>query len=181
MKNPFQYGGIVEGSAFCNRKQELADLMAAFENSEKLFLYSERRLGKTSLVHTALRELPRGRYTSAYIDLWPTDGEMSFAAAAARAITESMSSTAGQLLEVAKHLFSRLTPSVTADAIPSPADELARHVNYDSGLRSPFCSIDQRTRSAIKPAKGSMSPSILARSSAARYALRSSTRTTVQG
>src|SRR5882762_10097349 len=56
-----------------------------------------------------------------------------------------------------------------------------RHVNYDSGLRSPFCSIDQRTRSAIKPAKGSMSPSMLAWSSAARYALRSSTRTTVQG
>ncbi|MGO9232496.1 MAG: hypothetical protein ACLQKA_25140 [Bryobacteraceae bacterium] len=49
MKNPFQYGGIVEGAAFCNRKKELADLKAAFENSEKLFLYSERRLGKTSL------------------------------------------------------------------------------------------------------------------------------------
>jgi AAA+ ATPase superfamily predicted ATPase len=120
MKDPFQYGGIVEGSAFCNRKQELADLMAAFENSEKLFLYSERRLGKTSLVHTALRELPRGRYTSAYIDLWPTDGEMSFAAATARAITESMSSTAGQLLDMAKQLFSRLAPSVTADAEGKP-------------------------------------------------------------
>ena len=62
------------------------------------------------------------------------------------------------------------------------SDETAvRHINYDSGLRLPFSSIDQRTRSAIKPAKGSMSPSMLAWSSAARYALRSSTRTTVQG
>src|SRR5947209_2762069 len=42
MKNPFQYGGIVEGPAFCNRKKELADLTAAIENSDKLFLYSER-------------------------------------------------------------------------------------------------------------------------------------------
>jgi len=120
MKNPFQYGGIVERAAFCNRKRELADLIAAIENSEKLFLYSERRLGKTSLVHTALRQLPKARYASAYVDLWPTDGELSFAAATARAIAESMSGTAGQLLEVAKQLFSRLTPSVTADAEGRP-------------------------------------------------------------
>jgi hypothetical protein len=52
--------------------------------------------------------------------LWPTDGETSFVATTARAITESTSSTAGQLLEVAKQLFSRLTPSVTADAEGKP-------------------------------------------------------------
>jgi len=120
MKNPFQYGGIVEGTAFCNRRKELTDLTAAVESSEKLFLYSERRLGKTSLVHAVLRRLPKGRYASAYIDLWPTDGELSFVAATARAITESMSSTAGQLLEVAKQLFGRLAPSVTADAEGRP-------------------------------------------------------------
>jgi hypothetical protein len=44
MKNPFEYGGVVGGSAFCNRKRELSDLVRAMENSEKLFLYSERRL-----------------------------------------------------------------------------------------------------------------------------------------
>jgi len=106
MKNPFQYGGVVEGAAFCNRKKELADLTAAVESSEKLFLYSERRLGKTSLVQAVLRQLPKGGYASAYVDLWPTDGELSFVAATARAITESMGSTAGQLLEFAKQLFS---------------------------------------------------------------------------
>jgi len=120
MKNPFQYGGIVEGSAFCNRKKELTDLAAAVESSEKLFLYSERRFGKTSLMHAALRQLPKGRYASAYVDLWPTDGDSSFVAATARAITESMSSNAGQLLDVAKQLFGRLTPSVTADAEGKP-------------------------------------------------------------
>ena len=44
MKSPFQYGGVVEGSAFCNHKKELADLTAAVESNEQLFLYSERRL-----------------------------------------------------------------------------------------------------------------------------------------
>jgi hypothetical protein len=120
MNNPFQYGGIVEGGAFCNRKKELADLRAGMESSEKLFLYSERRLGKTSLVQTALRGLPRGRYAAAYVDLWPTDGEKSFAAATAEAITASMSSTAGQLLEIATQFFSLFAPSVTTDSAGKP-------------------------------------------------------------
>ena len=61
MKNPFQYGGVVGGAAFCNRKRELDDLVRAMENSEKLFVYSERRLGKTSLIRSALNALAKDR------------------------------------------------------------------------------------------------------------------------
>src|SRR5580658_3272321 len=116
MNNPFQYGGIVEGGAFCNRKKELADLRSGMESGEKLFLYSERRLGKTSLVQTALRGLPRSHYAAAYVDLWPTDGEKSFAAATAEAITASMGSTAGQLLDLATQFFGLFAPSITTDS-----------------------------------------------------------------
>ncbi len=120
MENPFQYGGLVNGPAFCNRKKELADLVAAAGNGEKLFLYSERRLGKTSLVRTALRQLPKARYAAAYIDLWPTDGEGAFVTATASAIAESMSGTVSQILELATAFFSRLTPSVSVDADGKP-------------------------------------------------------------
>jgi AAA+ ATPase superfamily predicted ATPase len=120
MTSPFEYGGTVEGPAFCNRKKELADLTAAAASGERLFVYSERRLGKTSLVQTVLRDLSKKHYASAYIDLWPTDGEASFITATARALTEAMSTTTGQFIEVAKQLFSRLTPSVTTDADGKP-------------------------------------------------------------
>ena len=50
MQNPFKYGGVVSQDSFCNREQERSDLLRAIENSEKLFVYSERRLGKTSLI-----------------------------------------------------------------------------------------------------------------------------------
>ncbi len=40
----------MSGEAFCNRQKELADLRRAMENAEKLFVFSERRYGKTSLV-----------------------------------------------------------------------------------------------------------------------------------
>ena len=59
MKNPFEYGGVVSGGAFCNREKELADLVRAMENAEKLFVFSERRYGKTSLVRAALAKLPK--------------------------------------------------------------------------------------------------------------------------
>ncbi len=51
MRNPFEYGGVVSGEAFCNREKELADLLRAMENAERLFVFSERRYGKTSSVN----------------------------------------------------------------------------------------------------------------------------------
>lgn len=59
MTNPFQFGGVVSGDAFCNREKEQADLLRAMENSEKMFVFSERRYGKTSLVRAVLRRLRR--------------------------------------------------------------------------------------------------------------------------
>jgi len=54
VKNPFEYGGVVSGSAFCNREREVAELVRAMKNSEKRFVYSGRLYGKTSLVRAAL-------------------------------------------------------------------------------------------------------------------------------
>ncbi len=121
MKNPFEYGIIVGGAAFCNRKQELADMVRAMENSEKLFLYSERRLGKTSLIKLAQKQLSENEFAIAYIDLWPTDGELSFVTATAKGITESIATTADHLLTTAKRFFARLAPSVTLDENGNPS------------------------------------------------------------
>ncbi|MGH9376924.1 MAG: ATP-binding protein, partial [Terriglobia bacterium] len=120
MHNPFHYGGMVSGPAFCNRVRELAELRQATESGEKLFIYSERRMGKTSLVMHALRNLPKKDYAAAYVDLWPTDGEASFVAATAKGISESLSGTAEQLLKTAKEFFGYLAPSVTLDEEGKP-------------------------------------------------------------
>lgn len=115
MKNPFEYGGVVSGSAFCNREKEVADLLRAMENNEKLFVFSERRYGKTSLVHAALDKLPKKGCVCAYVDLWPTDSEATFVTAVAKAIAESMSTSVDKVLETAKKFFGSLAPSVTLD------------------------------------------------------------------
>ncbi|MEJ2364071.1 MAG: ATP-binding protein [Deltaproteobacteria bacterium] len=120
MINPFRYGGVVGKDAFCNRKRELADLSKAMVNGERLFVYSERRMGKTSLIRLALKKLPKNQFLSAYIDLWPTDGEESFATTCAKAIAGSMSTTADRMLQAARQFFGRLTPSVSADSAGNP-------------------------------------------------------------
>ena len=120
MKNPFEYGSVVSGDAFCNRERELGDLTRAMENAEKLFVFSERRYGKTSLVRAALGKLPRKGYVCAYVDLWPTDSDATFVTAVAKAITESMSSSVEKVLETARKFFGSLAPSVTADEEGKP-------------------------------------------------------------
>lgn len=59
MNNPFSHSGVVTGEAFCNRKQELKDLIYHAKNSQNVLLYSHWRMGKTSLVHQAMRSLNR--------------------------------------------------------------------------------------------------------------------------
>lgn len=118
--NPFEYGGVVTGDAFCNRAKEKADLSRAIRNHEKLFLFSERRLGKTSLVQAVLAGLSKKSAVCAYVDLWPTDNEATFVTALAKAITQSMTSSVKQLLHTGKRLFSNLAPSVTVDELGKP-------------------------------------------------------------
>jgi AAA+ ATPase superfamily predicted ATPase len=120
MKNPFRYGSVVRGDAFCNRKDEVRDLRRAMENAERLFVYSERRLGKTSLVRHTLEKLPKKEFVCVYVDLWPTDAEASFVTTTARAIVEAHATTSQKLLEAARALFTRLVPSVTLDDAGKP-------------------------------------------------------------
>ena len=115
MKNPFEYGGVVDQRSFCNRVEELSDLRRTIDNADRLFLYAERRMGKTSLVKHLLRQLPEEAYVAAYVDLWPTDGAGSFAQALAKAVAEARATTADRLLKTARRLFSSLRPSVTFD------------------------------------------------------------------
>ena len=147
MRNPFEYGGVVAGDAFCNRKRERADLARAIRNREKLFVFSERRFGKTSLVQAVLADLPKRSAVSAYVDLWPTDGEATFVAALAKAITHSMSSSVEKLLETGRKLFSHLSPSVTVN------DEGKPEVNFGVAKHHAAQALDEVLETPAKLAR----------------------------
>ncbi len=72
MDNPFSHSGVVTGEAFCNRQQELKDLIYHAKHSQNVLLYSHRRMGKTSLVYQVMQKLEgqRPKIKSVYIDLY---------------------------------------------------------------------------------------------------------------
>jgi AAA+ ATPase superfamily predicted ATPase len=89
-RNPFRYGQIVGPEAFCDRERERADLTRAMENGEHLFVFSEQRMGKTSLVQRVLDDLPADRFLKLYANLWPTDSAGSFARRLAQVFAEQL-------------------------------------------------------------------------------------------
>ena len=73
MKNPFVFGGVVSGEAFCDREQELAELVRAAQDGQNVVVHSPRRFGKTSLVRRVLDEVaPQGDRCAATSSTMPT-------------------------------------------------------------------------------------------------------------
>src|SRR3990167_7091174 len=120
MNNPFLYGKFITEKSFCNRQKELKEIRRSIDNKQNLFIYGERRLGKTSLVKLALRHLPATHYVSCYVDLWPTDDEVAFTLALAKAISISLSAAPEKILSAASKFFGRLSPHISLDEYGKP-------------------------------------------------------------
>ncbi len=58
-ENPFVFGEVVSESAFIDREEEVQRLVRDLADSQKIFLLSPRRFGKTSLVAEAFRQLDK--------------------------------------------------------------------------------------------------------------------------
>jgi len=130
MKNPFLYGKFLTSNSFCNRQKELQDIRRSIENRTNLFIYGERRLGKTSLVKIALSQLAQADYVSCYVDLWPTEDEFTFSLAVARAITLAWSPTPEKVLSAAAEFFGKFAPHMSLDEAGRPV--LSFGVSRDS-------------------------------------------------
>ena len=148
MRNPFRYGQIVGPEAFCNREQERADLTRAMENGERIFLFSERRMGKTSLALRALDGLSPERYLKIYVDLWPTDSAGSFTRRLAQAFAERLESAIEQRLQAFTRYISRLRPVLSVDDMGKPTLSLGLGDPRDRpvGFRHGGSSVDHHRR-----------------------------------
>lgn len=69
MRNPFVYGEPVFRGNFCNRKEEIRKLKNDILSCQKIFLISSRRMGKTSLIKTAIDRISAKEIISISMDL----------------------------------------------------------------------------------------------------------------
>lgn len=77
MENPFRYGSVVTGDDFVDREKELDLLAREVRSGQKVLLFSNRRMGKSSL----LRELARRNkkeFIFAHLDLYGVSDKNKF-------------------------------------------------------------------------------------------------------
>ncbi|MEW6665436.1 MAG: ATP-binding protein [Thermodesulfobacteriota bacterium] len=111
MDNPFKYGGVVSGTYFVDREQEMDELVREMMDLSRIFLVSPRRFGKTCLLYRFRERLEEKGVASAYLDLNAYPCISSFAAAFAHLTSQAIESNAERLLKLFGGL-KRLRPKV---------------------------------------------------------------------
>ena len=139
MENPFSHTGIVTGTAFCNRKRELADLIYHAKNSQNVLLYSHRRAGKTSLVHQLMATIKneRPRIGTVYIDLYGTIDERDFIESVFTGLTQ-IESKIDKLLKLASglRLSSSIDPTTGQPSVSVSMNPTDRTRYLDNAMRA---------------------------------------------
>lgn len=114
MKNPFQYGGIVSGPFFADRSDEIRELGREMGNNSRVFLVSQRRFGKTCLLHHLKATLESQGTACAYIDVNAYPDLRGFAEAITNLATRALESNTDRLLKLFSGLR-RLRPKLSVD------------------------------------------------------------------
>jgi uncharacterized protein len=129
MKTPFEFGRVVTGETFINRKQELSKLSANFMNNINTTIISPRRWGKSSLVKNVSilmeKDYPAIRFC--FIDLFSIRTEEQFYKLFARQVIKSGSTKLEEWIEDAKNFISRLSPRISFGVDPIADFE----INFD--------------------------------------------------
>lgn len=112
MKNPFIYGEEVSGKAFCDRRDEIKELLRDIENGQNVIIFSPRRYGKTSLIKEVPKKAKTKGILTFYVDLYPAITKEKFIEVYAKGISRSLTGTKENILRKIRNLLPRLVPKI---------------------------------------------------------------------
>lgn len=111
MKNPFKYGKAVTGANFTDREKEIKDLLSYIRSAQNVFVFANRRLGKTSLIKMILGGLIKKKEAlPIYVDLEQVTSPAQFVQIYGEAISSALFLWREKLEKIAL-FFSRIIPS----------------------------------------------------------------------
>lgn len=111
--NPFKYGQVVSADDFCSRPRLIRELTGFIRSGQKTVLQGERRMGKTSLIYEAVRQVRACRLL--YVDLLEIKTNDDLCKRMVKALI-SMEQQAG-FLEKAMKALAHLRPVLSLDAM----------------------------------------------------------------
>lgn len=120
MENPFVYGKEVSGDQFCNRKDEIGELCRDVSNSQNVIIFSQRRLGKTSLIKEVLKRSKGKGMLAVYADLYPVLTEEDIVRIYAKAVADGLLGKVSRALKQVGEFFKRVRPKFTIDESGQP-------------------------------------------------------------
>ena len=117
MENPFVYGKEVFGDNFCNRKNEINELCRDVVNSQSVIVFSQRRLGKTSLIKEVFRSCKNKGIITIYVDLYAALDEEDFVTIYAKAVAETVFGNIQKKFKELAKFFRKIRPTFSMDQL----------------------------------------------------------------
>lgn len=140
LSNPFVVGHYESAEFFCDRENELKNLIKHIENGRNVTLTSPRRLGKTGLIsHLFAQDEIQEHYYTFFIDLYATSSLAEFVALMGKVIYENLKKHEERWFDKFVKFLSSLRAGVKIDS-------LTGDFGFDIGLgdiSSPAVSIDE--------------------------------------
>jgi AAA+ ATPase superfamily predicted ATPase len=134
MKNPFIYGEIVTGTDFCDRENELKELIRDMQSGERVFLISPRRYGKSSLIGRVIEQMKAQGYLVAFIDLFKVSSLNHFLEIYVQSITKAAETTLSGYTKFIRDFLKGIRPKIVIDSRGKPCVEIGFHMIKDEIL-----------------------------------------------
>ena len=115
--NPFGVSKYTDPKDFCDRDQEVLDLIASAENQRPLMMSSMRRIGKTGLIHHFHHHLRIKGWITVYIDAFDTNSDDDLANRMISKLLQAIDSNKNKFIQNAINLFYDLSPKFSTDAL----------------------------------------------------------------
>ncbi len=110
-ENPFKYGVVVTGDDFVDREEEIESLHKELSSGKSIILYSQRRLGKTSLLMEFISQ-KKSKAQPIYIDLYGMTTKEDLARQMVNEVIKATYTRLEKIKEAARDFLSNLKPKL---------------------------------------------------------------------
>lgn len=126
ISNPFILSGYISKEYFCDRERETAKIVDAIQNNRNITLFSQRRVGKTSLIHHVFNTLKLDKNNKCiYLDILASTSLNEFINVFGNSVINAIESKPEKFFKKVKDLFSNLRPVISIDSLTgSPSFQL---------------------------------------------------------
>lgn len=169
LDNPFVYQGYKGPEYFCDREEEVKNIISALDNGRNLTLISPRKIGKTGLINHTFHQIKKENKDAIciYVDIFSTKNLQEFVETLCKAVIEDAldreKSFGSKVMDFFKGLRPTITPdfmtgmpTVSVSVVPVQAEHTLKGIfaHLNDLNKSVYLAIDEFQQITEYPEKG---------------------------